>query len=66
MTFIDPNTGRPFGNHGTADDALEYAFNVIEDWGKIPDFLACWMDGEAHDLWGEFYDWLAEKEMCGD
>lgn len=64
----DPRTGRPFGDHGTAYDALEYALKQRdkgEDAHDILAFLTVWREGAASDEWPEFYPWLAEKEKRG-
>jgi hypothetical protein len=62
MNEIDTNTGRPFGDHGTANDALDYALDVIEDWAEMVDFLFAWREGAAYEDWPEFYHWLDGRE----
>jgi hypothetical protein len=65
MSNIDPNTGRPCGDHGTAQNALDYALDVIEDWAEMVDFLTAWRDGAAFEDWPEYYDWLLIGEGFG-
>ena len=58
---LDPRTGRPLGNHGTADQAIDFAldFNRCEE----PDtFLRIWREGGTWEEWPEFYEWLREQE----
>jgi hypothetical protein len=55
---FDPNTGRPFGDHGTAAQALEWALNHYGDQFEGLDFLRAWQTGEAWEEWPEFYEWL--------
>lgn len=62
MSNIDANTNRPVGDHGTANDALDYALDVIEDWAEMVDFLFAWREGAAYEDWPEFYDWLSDRE----
>lgn len=65
VSFADPvwerydeNTGRPFGDHGTATQALEWAIqNGSGNWDAM-DFLLAWRDGSAWEEWPEFYEWL--------
>ncbi len=59
MTRINRNTGRPYGDHGTAEQAIEYAMNHAD--GEIDAFLRCWQQG-ALDEWPEFYTWLEGQE----
>lgn len=62
MKQIDMRTGRPYGDHGSANDALDFAL----DWGLCsePDtFLRAWRDGSAVDEWPEFYSWLFSREL---
>lgn len=62
MSNIDANTNRPVGDHGTANDALDYALDIIEDWAEMVDFLFAWREGAAYEDWPEFYDWLNDRE----
>lgn len=55
-------------NHGTAQDAIDYALDVIS-WGSESGqevFLRAWRDGDLAE-WPDFYEWLDERriaEMC--
>lgn len=57
----DPRTGRPWGDHGTANQALEYALDHEANFGDPEAFLRCWREGDLEE-WPEFYVWLAEQE----
>jgi hypothetical protein len=58
----DPRTGRPFGDHGTANDAIEYALDVVMDEDcDCSGFLRAWREGDLGD-WPEFYEWLAGRQ----
>ena len=64
MSKIDPNTGRPFGDHGTAQDAIDFILDYrVSDFGpgEESDFLEGWNEGDLKG-YPEFYDWLKEKE----
>ena len=54
---LDPRTGRPWGDHGTANDAIEFALDVDDD---CETFLREWRTGSL-DEWPEYYQWLKEK-----
>lgn len=55
----DPNTGRPFGDHGTAAQALEWiSHNVDSDALDQLAFLEAWREGGAWEEWPDFYHWL--------
>lgn len=60
---IDPNTGRPLGDHGTANDALEWMWDHSGDVdpGNQAAFLECWRDGSAFEEWPEYYVWMKEN-----
>lgn len=59
---IDPRTGRPWGDHGTASQALEWALDGGDsDLGNQIEFLRAWREGDAFDEWPEFYGWLASQ-----
>lgn len=61
--MIDERTGRPFGDHGTAVQALDYALDVMEDDPALQlDFLEAWREGGAFEGWPEFYEWLRARE----
>lgn len=58
----DPDTGREYGNHGTFDQALEFAVGdglpATLDVNDPEAFLRAWRDGSAWEEWPEFYSWL--------
>ena len=59
---IDPRTGRAIGDHGTANQAIEFAI----DWSVCDDattFLRSWQQGDL-DEWPEFYRWLKVQEAA--
>lgn len=59
---IDPRTGRPWGDHGTANQAIDYTLTPGVDLGcPAEDFLRCWREGDLEE-WPEFYDYLREVE----
>lgn len=57
---IDQRTGRQFGDHGTALQAIDWALNHMpsRDNYELDVFLRSWMEGDL-DEWPEFYEWLA-------
>lgn len=56
---LDPRTGRPFGDHGTAGDAIDFALDgQFVGYDETELFLEAWRDGTAHDEWPEYYEWL--------
>jgi len=57
---IDERTGRPFGDHGTGDQAIEWMLNVNTDRDLYNNeaFLGAWQDGDAFEEWPDFYEWL--------
>jgi hypothetical protein len=58
----DPRTGRPWGDHGTANQAIDFTLQPFVDLGcPAEDFLRCWRDGDLEE-WPEFYDFLKEVE----
>lgn len=60
---IDPRTGRTPGDHGTANQALEFALDHSDgDLGNMEAFLRAWREGDAAEEWPEFYDWLRSQE----
>ncbi|HLP67796.1 MAG TPA: hypothetical protein VK181_09780 [Rhizobium sp.] len=59
MSRINRKTGRPYGDHGTAEQAIEYALDHAG--GETDTFLRAWQQG-ALDEWPEFYTWLKEQE----
>jgi hypothetical protein len=70
MTFLDPpwlnaayddRTGRRYGDHGTAQQALEWALHEGDRVLEVDDpiqFLLAWREGGAWRDWPEFYRWL--------
>lgn len=59
----DPRTGRPCGDHGTANDAIEFVTSGAADCGpgEEADFLRAWQQGDL-DEWPEFYAWLRKRD----
>lgn len=55
----DPRTGRPCGDHGSAENAIRYALDHAGN--ECQEFLQAWSEG-ALDEWPEFYPWLAKQE----
>jgi hypothetical protein len=55
----DPRTGRPWGDHGTTQQALEFALDYIDDPYDTIQFLKDWREAEL-DEWPEFYAWLSD------
>lgn len=62
MDAIDPRTGRPIGDHGTALQAINFA---LDKTGLAPEqteiFLWGWREGNLDD-WPDFYEWLKTQE----
>ena len=58
---IDPRTGRPYGDHGTANQVIEYILQPRVDLGcPAEDFLKCWREGDLEE-WPEYYEWLNKQ-----
>lgn len=58
-SYIDPRTGRPLGDHGTALQAINWALHHAgSDLGELHAFLTNWLEGNL-DQWPEYYAWLA-------
>ncbi len=59
---IDPRTGRPVGDHGTALDAINFLLDAGTDYGPGEEtlFLESWRTGDLGE-WPEFYEWLGSK-----
>lgn len=53
---IDKRTGRPYGDHGTALQAIEFSLSSSTCQEPLA-FLNSWRDGDL-DYWPDFYDWL--------
>jgi hypothetical protein len=51
----DPHTGRPFGDHGTANQAIDFALSEAHE---TYEFLKAWREGDLEE-WPEFYVWLS-------
>lgn len=60
LASIDSRTGRPFGDHGTGTDAIEFALSSDSAPGEGEDFLRAWQYGDL-DEWPEFYQWLEKN-----
>lgn len=58
---IDPRTGRPYGDHGTANQAIEFTLDNINAAGCEVEFLRAWREGDLVE-WPEFYTWLKNQE----
>ena len=68
QTFIDPpwekydpRTGRPFGNHGSANEAHLWGLEIGDRFREVDDFetfIKVWQEGSAFEEWPEFYRWL--------
>lgn len=59
---VDPKTGREFGDHGTGEQAVEYALDHGPSWGCewSVAFLQAWREGNL-DEFPEFYAWLKDQ-----
>lgn len=58
MASIDPRTGLPHGDHGTLEEAVEWALDEHEDCLGSVTFLRCWREGDATEEWQDYYLWL--------
>ena len=59
---IDPRTGRPLGDHGTAIDAINWALDTeVTVNGECDSFLRSWREGGAFEEFPEFYAWLKKE-----
>lgn len=56
---IDERTGRPFGDHGTANQAIDFVLDGPGDFYEAGEFLSSWREGDL-DEWPEYYLWLKE------
>lgn len=61
--MIDPRTGRPLGDNGTAQQAIDFtlSYEHPDMLGQEREFLLAWRDGTAVEEWPEFYKWLADQ-----
>lgn len=57
---IDPRTGRAVGDHGTAQDAIDFCLAHCRTM-EPEVFLRAWREG-CMDEWPEYYVWLAKRE----
>lgn len=60
MALIDSSTGRAPGDHGTAEQAIEFALNIHDDTLQTYEFLRGWHDGDLSE-WPEYYEWLNKQ-----
>jgi hypothetical protein len=58
---LDPRTGRPWGDHGTGSQAVEYAFSELDGDFDAIEFLRSWREADLEE-YPDFYGWLAEQE----
>jgi len=67
MVGIDPRTGRPIGDHGTALQAIDWVLNKggSDARCEMEVFLKNWMEGNL-DEWPEFYAWLSATAKEGE
>jgi hypothetical protein len=54
-------TGRPLGDHGAAQDAIDFLLDHRQAPGEETEFLRCWREGNLEE-WPEYYAWLASRE----
>jgi len=62
---VDPSTGRPVGDHGSHENAMIFALDVIDDSWERDAFLRAWREGDLGE-WPEFYPWLKAREEVHD
>lgn len=60
MIDIDSRTNRLFGDHGTANQAIDFVLQF--DVGGTEEFLREWKEGNAFEEWPEFYEYLRIHE----
>jgi hypothetical protein len=60
MRRIDRKTGLPYGDHGTANEAIDYLLSPegAQAPGEETIFLRCWREGADADEWPDYYAWL--------
>jgi hypothetical protein len=58
---IDRATGRPYGDHGQATDAINFAIDQLGS-GDQDAFLRCWRDGDLSEF-PEFYTYLRDRGL---
>lgn len=59
MTKVDPITKRPYGDHGTALQAIDFALDELREIDASC-FLYDWRCGDLL-AWPEYYEWLAKQ-----
>lgn len=59
---LNQATGRPFGDHGTAQDAIDFLMAELDNTLDRGDFIEDWTHGDL-DAWPEFYDWLNRRAV---
>lgn len=57
---IDRTTGRPVGDHGRAEDAINFAIDQLD--AEQDTFLRAWRSGDLSEF-PDFYDWLRERGL---
>lgn len=57
---LDPRTGRPFGDHGSALDAINFLLSHHQAPGEEAAFLRRWREGDLGE-WPEYYEWLSAR-----
>jgi hypothetical protein len=64
---LDSRTGRPLGDHGTAQDAIDFVLDSSTEFdpGEARLFMEAWREGNAADEWPEFYTWLKDQPQRG-
>lgn len=60
---LDPRTGRPWGDHGSHADALNFALDHAGT--EQAEFLRAWRYGDLGE-WPEYYEWLAGRGARGE
>lgn len=58
---LDPRTGRPYVDHGTALQAMQFAIDCRDICGEEKEFISAWLEGNLEDF-PEFYDYLRGLE----
>lgn len=58
-----PATSRAPGDHGTGEQAIEWALKKA--YLELYEFLSAWQQGDAENEWPEFYAWLDGQRTRG-
>lgn len=59
---LDPKSGRPWGDHGEAVQAIRWALDHNPEGDCMAaDFLRDWESGDL-EQWPEFYAWLSAQD----